>query len=155
MLVLVGCDSGGGNGGGENEDESFPEPPGRPSFTATVTGPWAATLSGRAVTSASRDAAGTVIQLQESGGASPVITLTSEAPLRPGHYPIATSEARGIEARVKPPGPHAAWRGVSGQVRIERGAGATIVGRFQFDAAAPDEPPVRISGAFVTAEETP
>jgi len=156
-LTLVACDSGGGNGGGENGDESFPEPPGRPGFTSTVSGAWQASLSGAAVHTVEGAAAGrtssVVIRLGSAGTAGPAITLAAESAMRPGTHPIRPAGTSGITARIQEEAGLRSWTGVSGTLQVDRVDGASIVGAFYIVAHGAQRESVTASGAFTTAAE--
>jgi hypothetical protein len=156
-LALVACDSGGGNGGGENGDESFPEPPGRPGFTSTVTGAWQASLSGTAVHTAegttSGRASSVVIRLSGARADGPVITLVAENAVRPGVHPIRPAGTSGITARIQEAAGLQSWTGVSGTIQVDRIDGASIVGEFYVVADGAREESITASGAFATIAE--
>jgi len=156
-LTLVACDSGGENGGGENGDESFPEPPGRPGFTSTVSGAWQASLSGAAVHTAEGTTPGrastVVIRLGGEEAAGPVITLVAEDAMHPGTHPIRPAGTSGITARIQEEAGLRSWTGVSGTLQVDRVDGTSIVGAFYIVAHGTQRESITASGAFATAAE--
>ncbi len=150
-FTLVACDSGGGNGGG-NGDESFPEPPGRPGFTSTVTGAWQASLSGAAAHMADGGTAGrVVIRLSSDEASESVITLAAEGPIRSGMYAVQPAGSSGVTAHIQGPAHEDAWKGASGELQITRVDGSSIVGRFRVVAHGPHGESLTASGTFETA----
>jgi len=154
-LTLVACDSGGGNGGDGNDDESFPEPPGRPGFTSTVTGAWQASLSGAAVHTADGATAGrasaVVIRLSSEEAPESVIMLAAEGPIRSGRYAIQPAGSSGVTAHIQGPAREGSWKGASGALQIVRVDGSSIVGQFRVVAQGPHGESLTASGAFETA----
>lgn len=153
-LALVACDSGGSNGGSGDDNESFPEPPGRPGFTSTVTGAWRASLLGVAThTKPGAFGEGTspaVIHLRDEGAASPVITLVASRPLRPGTYEVQQPGGEGVTARVRGPDAQANWTGIRGELRVPRSGDEEIAGQFWLVAADEHGASIRVAGAFVS-----
>lgn len=156
MLLLAACDSGGSNGEGDGGDsDGFPEPPGRPGFTSTVTGAWAASLTGTATHELSPSSTGPaprVIRLRTNGAAPHTIVLRSAAPLQAGLHRIqaAPEKPEGVKGQVRTAGGRV-WTATAGRLRIEAQAGPAVAGTFRFAAAGDGGQLITVEGSFRTA----
>jgi hypothetical protein len=152
-LTLIACDSGGSNGE-DGDGEPFPEPPGRPGFTLTITGTWQASLSESAIHAGGNAYGGsgssTVIRLRDEEAASPVVTLVASRPLRPGTHAIQQPGGKGVAAYVQELGVRSDWTSIEGELRIHRRSDRAIAGQFWLVASGKHGTSIKASGAFMS-----
>lgn len=158
-IGLVACDSGGDNGDDEEEEEGFPEPPGRPGFTASITGTASHSAAGPALHGVDLRSGDNnayrafALRLADENGRAVetrIVLLSPHADVpEPGTYAIGPSaDEAAFTAQVTLPGRSAPLQATTGSLEVMRREDNTLVGRFRLSVDDASADPLTVTGAF-------